>query len=76
MRASEVTKVSGASEAGEVSQTVRAKLAGADRLVQANCTVKVPNLSRLRYLTLVGHLNKICLVILQGTLVGHLKSVM
>ena len=30
----------------------------------------------LTYLTLVGHLNKIWLVILQGTLVGHLKSIM
>ena len=26
----------------------------------------------LRYLTLVSHLNKVCLIILQGTLVDHI----
>ena len=73
MRAREASE---ASEAGEVSQPVQAKRARAGGPVQADCTVKVLNLSWLRYLTLVGHLNKIWSVILQGTLVGHLKSVM
>ena len=49
-----VSKVSGASKAGEVSQPVRAKLAGAGGPVQADRTVKVLNLCRLRYLTFVG----------------------
>ena len=67
----------GASKAG-ASQTgeVQVKQAGTWGPVQADRTVKVLKLSGLRYLTLVGHLNKIRSVILQGTLVGHLKSVM
>ena len=43
--------------------------------VLLNASWKVKSLV-LAYLTLVGHLNKIWSVILQGTLVGHLKSVM
>ena len=68
--------MSGASEAGEVSQPVQAKRARAGGPVQPGPTVKLLNLSQLRYFTIVGHLNKIWSVILQGTLVGHLKSVM
>ena len=68
VRASKASRAGKSGEAGELSQPVRAKRAGAWGPVQANCN--------LTYLTLVGHLNKIWLVILQGTLAGHLKSVM
>ena len=63
-------------EVGEVSKPVQVKRAGAGGSVQANRTVKVFNLSQLRYLTLVSHLNKIWSLILQGNLAGHLKSIM
>ena len=58
------SEASRASKAGEVSQSVRVKRAGARGPVQANHTVKLLILSWLRYFTLVGHLNKIWLVIL------------
>ena len=56
-----------------MSQPVQAKQARVRGPVQANQTVKVLNLSR--YLASVRYLNKIWSVILQGTLAGHVKSV-
>ena len=70
-----VSQASGANKAGRLGRcpSDRAKLARFGGPVQANCTVKLLNLSHLSYLTLVGHLNKVWSVILLGTLVGHLK---
>ena len=69
-----VIKESGASEAGQVSQPVQAKRV--NRAVYG----KFRSIFRFGtfvfvYFTLVDHLNKVWLVILQDTLVGHIKSV-
>ena len=58
-----------------MSQPVQANQAGAGGPVQADPTVNVLNTLVLTYLTLVGHLNKVWLVILQGTLTGHLMYI-
>ena len=64
------------SEAGQVSQSVRANRAGARALFKS----KFKSIFRfgtfvLGYLTLVVHINKVWSVILQGSLVGHIQSV-
>ena len=71
MRASQASR---ASKPGQVLQPEKQSKPMLRDLSKPTTLFKRKFRSILGYLTLVGHLNKVWLVILQGTLVGHIES--